>query len=308
MSKPAAFLFAALSAGLFSVNAQQERPADAVRAIVDTETHFFEHARDHGMRAAFLEYLADDGVIFDPGPVNGKEAWEKRAESDALLAWQPTFAAVARGADLGYDIGPWAWSKVKGQEKPDAYGQFVSIWKKQGDGRWKVALDYGIDHPQFTEVPGAAEMSSADDGLNDSVVVEPTRKAAQQAQKDFIKAANEDVAAAIAAQADPTLRVYRDNVLPAIGRDAAAVMLSGRAGKLAMKPLGGGLSRTGDLGYDYGRFSLTRGTTKERGHYLQIWRTNSAGVWKLVLDLERKLPPEKKKVQAEARDVTTSEP
>lgn len=290
-----------------AARAQDERPADAVRAIVAAEIHFAEHARDHGMRAAFLEYLADDGVIFDPGPVKGKESWEKRAESDALLVWQPTFAAISRGADVGYSIGPWAWSKTKGQEKPDAYGQFVSIWKKQRDGRWKVALDYGIDHPQLIAEVGPAEMLSADDGLNETVDIENARKGAQRAQKAFIHAANEDAAAAIAAQADPTVRVYRDGIFPAVGRDAAAVMLNGRSGKLVMQPLDGGLGRTGDLGYDYGRYSLARAAVKERGHYLQIWRTNSAGVWKLVLDLERKLPPEKKKVQAEARDITSSE-
>jgi len=38
-----------------------------------------------------------------------------------------------------------------------------------------------------------------------------------------------------------------------------------------------------------------RGETNERGYYLQIWRTDAAGKWKLALDLERKLPPEEKK-------------
>lgn len=272
--------------------------------MVETETHFFEHARDHGTRAAFLEYLADDGVIFAPGPVKGKETWSARAESDAALAWQATFAVVSRGADLGYDTGPWEWRKTKDQEKPDAFGHFVSIWKKQADGHWKVALDYDIEHPAPLLAPGPAEMSYADDGWNEEVKIAPARKAAQKAQKTFLKAANDDVAKAISAQADQTVRVYRDGVVPAVGRDAAAELMKVRGGKVSLQSIGGGLSRTGDLGYDYGKYSLARGAVKERGHYLQIWRTDAAGAWKLVLDLERKLPPSKKTMRAEARHVT----
>lgn len=308
MSKPAGIFFAALVAGTRFAGAEQERPAEAVRAIVENETHFFERAREQGTRAAFLEFLADDAVLFDPGPVNGKQMWKDRAESDAALAWQATFAAVSRGADLGYDTGPWEWRKMKDQEQPDAFGHFVSIWKKQADGRWKVALDYGIDHGALPAPPGPAEMSFADDGLNEPVKIEPARKAAQRAQKRFVEAASHDIAAAIAAQADANVRVYRDGVLPAVGRAAGAEMLKARGGRLAMHPLGGGLSHTGDLGYDFGKYSLARDShTTERGHYLQIWRTDPAGAWKLVLDLERKLPPEKKKIEAEPRDAPTSD-
>jgi ketosteroid isomerase-like protein len=278
--------------------AQDIRPADAVRDIVNAETRFAEFAREHGTRAAFLEFLADDAVMFDPGPVKGKELWNKRPENDSLLEWQPAFAALARGCDLGYDTGPWQWRKDKGTETAEAHGHFVSIWKREADGQWKVALDFGIDHPPEVDATEPAEMSSSDDGRNESIDLERARKAAQQAQRTFVNAAKRNSSAALAAAADDAIRVYRQGVRPAVGREAAALMLGSTSGELTMKPAGGGISRTGDLGYDYGKYSLKRKSATERGYYLQVWRTDPAGKWKLALDLQRKLPPEEAKPKA----------
>ena len=39
-------------------------------AIVEAERAFARAAATKGTRDAFLEFLADDGIIFQPGPVN----------------------------------------------------------------------------------------------------------------------------------------------------------------------------------------------------------------------------------------------
>lgn len=280
-------------ASLRAQEPQPERPGEAVRTIVNRENEFFGFARDHSTRAAFLEFLADDAVLFDPGPVNGKAVWTKRAEDNSSLVWQPEFAAVARACDIGYDTGPWEFRKNKAAEKPDAFGHFVSIWKKQKDGRWEVAVDYGIEHAQLPAEPQPAEMVYSDDGLNEPVDTKAARKAARGARDAFLKAAENDSAAALLGAADETIRVYRQGVLPAIGREAAGVMLGSTTGKLKMDSTGGGVSRTGDLAYDYGSYSFTRGDAKEPGHYLQVWRTDANGAWKIALDLQRKLPEKK---------------
>lgn len=296
MSKPATFFYlSVLCLALAAAHGQEVRPSDAVRVIVNEETRFAEHARDHGTRAAFLEFLADDAVMFDPAPVKGKELWEKRAPDNSSLIWSAAFAAVARGTDIGYDTGPWQWRKDKAAAEPDAFGHFVSIWKRQADGRWKVALDYGIDHPHLPAEPGQAQMSYSDDGLNETVDVKAARKAAQEARRLFVEQAKSDAPGAILAVAEPEIRVYRQGVLPAVGRESAGVLLGTRKGKLTLSSLGGGISRTGDLGYDFGKYTLSQSGKTEAGHYLQIWRTDATGAWKLALDLQRPLPAEPQK-------------
>ena len=48
------------------------------RALVAMERAFAKAAAIKGTRDAFIEFLADDGIIFQPGPVNGKKFWSER--------------------------------------------------------------------------------------------------------------------------------------------------------------------------------------------------------------------------------------
>lgn len=133
-----AILFCLL-VGPFVARAAEPSPAEAVRAMVESERKFYQTGQEKGTRAAFLEFLADDGIVFRPGPVNGKEVWTKRPATGLDLVWEPAFAAIARSGDFGYTTGPARWRASKQEEKFLGYGQFISIWKKQKDGSWKVA-------------------------------------------------------------------------------------------------------------------------------------------------------------------------
>ena len=141
MRRPSFLLLAGLA--LAGVIARAETLEEAVRAMTIAEKKFYQTGQEKGTRAAFLEWLADDAIVFRPGPVNGKEAWNKRPETGLDLIWEPTFAAIARSGDFGYDTGPSKWRTKKTDEKFSGYGHFVSIWKKQKDGKWKFMLDCG---------------------------------------------------------------------------------------------------------------------------------------------------------------------
>src|SRR5437870_5397665 len=157
-------LLLCLLAGPFVVRAAEPGPAEAARAMVESERKFYETGQEKGTRAAFLAFLADDSIVFRPGPVNGKEAWGKRPETGLDLIWEPTFAAIARSADFGYTTGPAKWRANKKEEKFLGYGHFVSIWKKQKDGSWKVALDCGIENPEPSGKPEPLHMLIRKDG------------------------------------------------------------------------------------------------------------------------------------------------
>ncbi|MEO6589677.1 MAG: hypothetical protein ABIP06_10260, partial [Pyrinomonadaceae bacterium] len=90
-------LFTFLIGLFFSFNATAQT-VDAkleLEKLVATEQSFARAAAEKGTRAAFLEFLADSAVIFQPNAVNGKEFWRARSESPSLLSWQPTFADIS---------------------------------------------------------------------------------------------------------------------------------------------------------------------------------------------------------------------
>jgi ketosteroid isomerase-like protein len=269
--------------------AEEQKPGDAVRAMVDAERRFYQTGQEHGTRAAFLTFLADDSIVFRPGPLNGREVWTKRAENGLDLIWEPTFAVMARSGDFGYTTGPAKWKASKTETKLLGYGTFVSIWKKQPDGTWKVALDAGTETPEPTGKSESLRMVSSDKPPKAKPDPDSARKAFEQAQKKFAEAAKADSGRAALAVAADDIRVYRDAHFPAVGLASAGGLLTAQGRKLLLETLGGDMSHSADLAYTYGKYS-SAGEGNEKGHYFQIWQRDDAGHWKLVLDWQQALP------------------
>ena len=270
-----------------------------LQSLADAETAFAKMAIEKGTRDAFLAYLADEAVIFEPGPVNGKKNWEKRAPSESVLTWEPSFVAVSRSGDFGYTTGPWESKKDPKDSEPKAYGQFLSVWKKQKDGAWKVVLDAGVETPKPMGKPSAAAQNPATPApgqtKTEKIDLDAARKEVRKVEHRFEEASAADTGAAIIAFASDDIRVLREGVLPAVGEDGAQLMLNSDHAKTALQSAGGDISQAGDLAYEYGKYVTERGGGPERGHYVMIWKKNVRGTWRLSVDRrQRQLPAEKK--------------
>src|SRR5689334_2712435 len=125
-------------------------------SVASSERAFAKASVEHGMRAAFLEYFADDGVNFAPGPGNTKARFRARPEGiePFVLDWHPAIAAVARAGDLGFTTGPYTITGRAPAVREPAQGMFFSVWRRQPEGSWKVIVDGGV--PTRAPVPDAA--------------------------------------------------------------------------------------------------------------------------------------------------------
>ncbi len=225
--------------------------------------------------------------MFAPGPTNGKKIFEKFKDEDRKLFWQPAFAAIAKSGDFGITTGPW---EMRRSEKPVGFGQFVSVWKKQNDGNWKVIFDTGIDNPQPKQSPGDVEILRPNDR---EVHVDLAQSAFDHADESLRNTIKEGAGSALIVVAADPIRVLRDDVSPAIGKPAARLMLNADQSKMTRNNEGGGMSASGDLAYKYGSYSAERGNVTERGHFLTIWRAESDDDWRVIVDLQKKEPEKK---------------
>ena len=58
------------------------------------------------------------------------------------IKWTPVRASVSRSGDLGYTSGVYHFSFRDAKRKTiHDVGKYVTVWKKQSDGSWKVMLD-----------------------------------------------------------------------------------------------------------------------------------------------------------------------
>jgi ketosteroid isomerase-like protein len=99
----------------------------------------------------FMSFMADDATVYAPGAPATKGSAAIRTQLGEMLeapgfslAWTPDKAEVAASADVAYTTGAYTMSMGGATEK----GKYVTAWKKQADGSWKVTEDiFNADAP-----------------------------------------------------------------------------------------------------------------------------------------------------------------
>ena len=116
----------------------------AKEEIIKADKTFSNMSRHQGMKKAFLEFIDDNGILLRPGhlPIIGADAIDFLSQANDTsyrLTWKPYAAEVSSSGDLGFTYGVYLLTL------PDTTvtGTYVSIWKKQIDGKWKFILDSG---------------------------------------------------------------------------------------------------------------------------------------------------------------------
>jgi len=82
----------------------------------------------------------------------GREAIRRRmlpafADSTFSLTWDPVYAEIAASGDLGYTVGRYTLSIGSGDSASTEEGTYLTVWRRQPDGSWKVQADIGNPAP-----------------------------------------------------------------------------------------------------------------------------------------------------------------
>jgi ketosteroid isomerase-like protein len=275
----------------------QNRPADdvppALIAMADAERAFAASARELGVRDAFLKFLTADAVMFLPDPVAAHEGLVNSPSvpfADEPLTWEPRLGDIAASGELGWLTGPSAMAVARGSDRDPRHTNYLSVWKRQPDGAWRVIIDVGTrtpEEPPFAPgfnrfrmserwastagSPGSAvPLGDADRALNDGL--------AQRGLRDGYAHVLMDAT-----------RFHRGGAMPVVGREAILERVASKEERYA-----GSLTRvetaaSGDLGFSYGSYVLS-GPAPESGSYLRIWHRGANGDWYLVVDLAQRRP------------------
>ena len=120
--------------------------------LFDLEVRFAKDVLARG-GAAFADWFAEDGVALGNGaaPLIGRVAITKSTNWDPKvyqLTWTPTDALMGPSGDIGYTWGHFEGHSKDANGKPiTTSGRYITIWRKQPDGNWKVVLDAGSNEP-----------------------------------------------------------------------------------------------------------------------------------------------------------------
>lgn len=259
-------------------------------SLVASERAFARMSVERGMRDAFLAFLAEEAVVFEPLPVNGRRVWEARGPAKSRLMWEPAYAEISAAGDLGYTSGPWELHPPGDQ--PAFYGHFISVWRHPPAGDWKVVLDIGCGHEKPERGVGSGDLSavpSTERGPWPARRRFPDRELMAAEKKLSSEAGAKGLGAALASVASGNVRVNREGRLPVLGLEAVRAELVADTSRATWTPREARASRSGDLGYAYGileRRPAAAGAAPDSSVFLHIWRREPDGRWRIALTVE----------------------
>lgn len=152
----------AVTIGFFLLGACGEgpgRPPDP-GVLVQADRDFAAAVAEGGSEA-WASWFAEDGAMMREGQGEIRGRSEIRAAVGSLdragvsLRWEPLRADIAESGDLGWTTGTYV-SEAPGADGGvvRAEGRYVSIWRIQADGAWRVVMDLGTPTETPTEGEG----------------------------------------------------------------------------------------------------------------------------------------------------------
>jgi len=123
--------------------------ADYQEQIMEADRAFGAATAEAGADG-WVSYFAENGIQFRNGGIVSGHASIRElmapafADSTFSLTWDPVLAEVSKSGDLGYTVGRYESRRIGPSGEPVVVnGSYVTIWRREADGAWKVALDIG---------------------------------------------------------------------------------------------------------------------------------------------------------------------
>ena len=264
-----------IAATLFAAScATAPTPGVTAAPVIAAERAFTADAAARGWIPAFRAFVAPDGVILHPDPVNAAAFYGATPDDgDRTLAWWPEYAGIARSGDFGFTTGP-----VTLGADPRVPLHYFTVWRRQPDGAWKWIFDCGIGVTDATPFPRAATnvpmLAVATGGAGSPAAAVTQVEAIERVQ------ATPDAIVPLLAE---NVRVNRAGLAPGVGRAQATALLAQPTRPITLTPLRREASAAGDLVLSICNAAWSEDGVARRGLTVRIWQWQSGG-WRVVYD------------------------
>ncbi len=285
---------------LSAVSVVTAQPIDRekeLRELAAAEREFAAFTVKEGFREGFIKYFADDGIGFGPHAERTREKLMKAPPETGprkvVFNWAPMFGDISEAGDLGYTTGPVLYTDTGENPRPPAHGIYFSVWQKQADGTWKVAIDMGVPVPEAV-APIDTRFTAAEKIARDTAKVPTVDDYRKLDRALWSYIAKTSPAKGYGSWLDKQFRIHRRGLMPATD---LKTLQPGMISQTKFELIDGKIARSNDLAFTYGRYSTVNEPAEETGYYVHVWRRDATGSWKLVADVTNPLPKTEGKKQ-----------
>jgi len=270
--------------GLTNVVFAQKPPLAQVNTVLKAEDNFDKLVAHKGIKSAFLEVADLEGIVFKPQPVRIIDFYNNIDKQPGFLDWTPKFARISANGDLAFSAGPYTYQNQK-NDSDKVYGDYVSVWRADLDGKLKLLIDLGIQHPEpeqealtdFTEPDSSKLTAPSKDAFNGKNIILAT-------DKTFNHSLTISSLASYKEFLSPEGRYYFPGFEPILGQDQVMKFIDNEAITISAETVDAGRSASNDLAYSYGTARITKGEVVSNYNYVRIWEIDKDHKWDILLE------------------------
>ena len=269
------------------------------RSLADTDQRFAQRAEEAGRTAAFLEFLAQDSVVFRSGPVDAIELYSSSAfaEEASPIAWKAHYVDVSAAGDLGLSAGPLT---IFGDSGSPVFGHLISIWRFIDD-RWQLMADITVNIPGFLSLDVEPNFADTLPLIEETAnprsvgVMENTVQSLVDADELYGRSINfRGGQRALLRYGLENTRVYLPGMGPAVGAEAASSVYGAfldtqlaTTNPISLSNVGAFLSQSKEMAYTYGTMQADNAETEAgfQASYMRLWRFDRSGEWRIAVEV-----------------------
>jgi ketosteroid isomerase-like protein len=261
---------------------------DKVGQLVSSENYFAALAKEKGIKAAFLKVSDETTLLFRPKPVKALEYFKNQDKDDSgVLSWEPAFARISKSNDWGFTTGPYTY-KESDTSTTLYYGQYLSVWKKNKKGVWKLALDLGISHPK----PKKPSKLLFNNPASEKFLRQHSENRLEQ-RKDIVLSSDQLLATILKADnriarneflSDDTRLLFPGHE-PIIGKDSVMEFWNKQNALVSSKPIEADRAYSGELAFTYGTATIKKIGESKDYNYVRVWEVQPGFTWNVIIEI-----------------------
>lgn len=260
-------------------------PVAKVQTVIFAEESFNKLVARKGIKDAFLAVADPEGIVFKPDAKNITEFYSSMDKQPGTLSWKPKFARISANGDLAFTAGPYVYQNGKSDDDK-VFGDYVSVWRNDGEGNMKLLIDLGIQHPEiedeattdFKEPDPAKHQAASKDPFSGKTVIINT-------DKIFNHALTLSTLATYKEFLSPEGRYYFPGFEPITGVDKTLKFIDNEAISITAETVNAGRSTSNDLAYSYGTARIKKGNIVSNYNYVRIWEMDTQHKWNILLEV-----------------------
>lgn len=257
-----------------------------VSSLVAAENYFAATVKENGIRDGFLKVSDNETLVFRPNAIKAVVFYDKKQLDPGELIWEPSYARISRSGDWGFTTGPYTYTANNDGSK--SYGQYISLWRANKKGVWKLALDIGTPHPK----PAKEPVMNFTDPKN-SKFFRQTSPVRLQQREEMILASDRLLSSALTKSTalgyDTFLgdeaRLIFPGIEPIDGKENIIKFIHEQGISIFSEPVMARRSIGSDLAYTYGSAQITRDNKTAKYNYVRVWESQEGFEWNVIVEL-----------------------